>query len=350
MPARQTYLIVETHSIAKALIDALGLVRSDELPKLRCYASDGVLLAESRARAVGGNAAVGTAVTASYLLGRLGHDAATRLFYVGSCEARPGAAEHLGRVVLANRVIDGLSGKAYYPDILLAHELTEAGIETLSRSEEWCDGGTGGAEPGGVQSANRAEPAAPGLRDAPGGGGRPEKGAGAGWRAHRGDSGALDERPQLVDRELAGFLAAALTFLAPHQVYCLAAVTGLHGASARETGVQGTPAGEGEPDNDESAAPVGASIGAITRLIEQAGQLLRPAGAPLSTAARQAIEGLMVEMRLTAAQSAQLRVLAEGAAARGLDVARIAASGRRAVTTKQERNRGFDELKRLFRQ
>ncbi len=282
-PARSVYLVAESHPIAKPLIAALELKRSDELAKLRCYASRGVLLVESRSelgatgrgRRSEGSATLGAGVTTGYLLGRCGFDASTRLFHLGRCEARDGAgSELIGQVVLANRVRDGANGRGYFPDLLLAHEFHEAGIET----------GAGASSPGG------------------------------------------DGAPPLVDRELAGFLAAALAFLAPHQVYCLEAVGG-----------------------DEEL--FGKQVGAILRLIDESARLCQPAEIAPNETVERSLASIAESLRLTAAQRHRLRGLALAGTAQRRDVAAILEPwcGMKPPHTKEERRRAFGELERAFR-
>lgn len=289
--SRSTYIVAESHSLAQPLIDALELKRSHDLEKLRVFANESVLLMESRGGAMAAAAAVG------YLLGRTGFGPQTLLLHVGHSEATGAAGAPLvGRLVLVNRVRDGSSGRCYYPDILVAHEFGEAGVCTLRAG------------------AGVGAPQAPGS-----------------W--------------QLADAELSGVVAAALTFLAPHQVCCLSAVTRTRGGL--EAGGRGDAAGSGEASE---GAIVTAATAAVVRLIEAIAAILAPAAAALDEGLRGELEAVGEALRLTATQSAQLRRLAEGAAARGDDVSGIL-SGWKAIgplRSKQERNRRFDELKRGF--
>jgi len=276
-------MVAESHSIAKPLIAALELKRSDELAKLRCYASEEALLVESRSesgatsrgRTAEGSAPLSAGVTTSYLLGRCGFNESTRLFHLGRCEAQGEAGSGLiGQVVLANRVRDGVSGRGYFPDLLLAHEFSEAAIETGAKA----------SSPG------------------------------------------RDGAPPLVDRELAGFLSAALTFLAPHQVYCLEAVGG-----------------------DEEL--FGGAVGAILRLIDESAKLCQPGQITLNETVERSLASIGENLRLTAAQRHRLRGLALAGAAQRRDVAAILEPWceMKQPHTKEERRRGFDELERAFR-
>jgi hypothetical protein len=290
-PLRSSYIIAEDHAIALPFIECLSLKRDDIIEKFRAYSNENLLLVESRGEPYSAAALVGL------LLGHCGYDEGTRLFHVGRCHPMHGRGEHLaGRVVLINRVVDRTTGRSYLPDILLHHEFPEAVVETAPRQ-------SGTASP----ASDRIE--------------------------QRGPAGRVGA-PELFDRELSGVFAAALTLLAPHQVYALAAV-----APGAETGQDGK-----SPELIRGALPK------IERLISESSALLGRARPTVGPETASLLDALASSMRLTASQTAQLVRLATEAAARGGDVCAIVKGWEHTspVQSKQERSKRFDELKDRF--
>lgn len=281
-PTYPTYIIAEDHKIAAPIIEHYSLRRDDSLGRFRAFAGDSLLLAESRGDSLRAAALVGL------VLGRYGHDEHTRVFHLGMAWERT-MSELEGELVLVNRVVDGASGRSFLPDILLRHELREAAVETTT------NGGSGD------------DPASAGPDD-------PERTTSA---------------PGLCDRELAGVFAAALALLSPHQVYGLAAVEPRRGGAC-------------------AADIVRRSLPALERLFGASAGLFRPAHPRIDAAVRSLLDELVERLRLTAAQRSQLERLAEAASARGEDLTVSLREWREGpqVTSKQERRKRFDELKR----
>ena len=301
---RRALFVCDGHPAAKAIIGYFQLQRDHSLSSLPAFSNSELLLVESRGGRVGAASAV------SFLIGRTDVGASVRLFHVGEAIERPlrdgRGATFAGRLVLVNRIVDVESGRVFLPDILLRHDLIEAEVITDERT--FC-----GAE------RSIAETAFHGGGEAVG-------------------EAGLRGRSLLIDRELSGFAEAALTFCAPHQLYCLAAVVG----SGKEVG-----------------DVVTGHCARIEELLRASAELCAPVPASLGERERARLTAIARELRLTHAQAAILLALGEGCAIRHggrlpdhIDGEPGGASGAgrvgNAVRTKQERSELFERLKRAI--
>lgn len=312
----RTLFVCDAHDTAGPIIERLRLKHDPSFPSLTCFSSADTCLVESR----GGR--VETASAVAFLLGRLGHGSATRLFHVGAAvllhasgdaalrtQARVVAADRAPRVrphgdsgavpkavsrpalrpgslVLAHRVVDEESGRSYIPDILFPHGLPEGSVETSERRWRMLVLGNSPA----------AESSDPGV--------------------------------ELADGELSGFCAAALTFLSPHQLFCLCAVVG--------------PGGGGRT----SGEVVGAHLDALEAIVAASGELCVPEPPVLDEDSAQAIARTATLLKLTAAERAILRRSAEAyLVRRGSPLPSFPAV---TVGNARERSEAFERIRRTL--
>lgn len=305
----RTLFLCDGHDTAGPIIEQLRLKRDTSFPSLTCFASPAACLIESR----GGRVAAATA--AAFLLGRLRIGPATRLFHLGPAallharggiepsdetpggpsrgaqgKVLPQPALPEGSLVLAHRIVEEGTGRAYLPDILFRHSLPEGTV--LTNETRW----------GRLMAGDRS----------------PLEGA---------DPGA-----QLVDRELSGFCAAALTFLAPHQIFCLCAVVGPESGGPRSGEVIGE--------------VVGDHLDALEAIIEASREVCVPEPPLLDEDTAQVVERAAALLRLTVAEREILKSAAEGyLVRRGGPLPSLPA---RSVGSARERSELFERIRRTL--
>ncbi|AEM73243.1 purine or other phosphorylase family 1 [Caldicellulosiruptor acetigenus] len=159
------YFITAFYSEAKALIDSFGLKKLYEPSKFQIFSGDEILLI------VSGEGILQAAIATTFALTKFGASDRCIALNIGICGAKEKKLSK-GDVLLCNKIINHHSKRAFYPDILITHQMKEVCLETFLFPVKK-DTFTGEIE---------------------------------------GD---------IVDMEGAGFFEAALSFLAPHNVHCI---------------------------------------------------------------------------------------------------------------------------------
>lgn len=161
-------IITALHAEAKPFIEFFNLKKSNLFAKIPFYSGEPVFLC------VSGIGKMRCAIATASLLAQEKDPHNVVVFNVGICGSTTKEV-NLGELFFVNKVIDHGSGRSYYPDIVIEHNLPESQLMTFDKPVTQLD--------------------------------------------------FPQEYKGLVDMEASGFFEAALTFLSPHQVVCLKIVS-----------------------------------------------------------------------------------------------------------------------------
>jgi nucleoside phosphorylase len=162
-------IITALHAEAKPLLSFFKLKKDSLSTKVPIYRNETITLA------VSGVGKIKSAIATTYLLSREKEPQKIVAFNIGICGSGDRRTK-IGKMFFVHKIVDNSSGKNYYPDIFLKHNLPEATLTTFDKPV-----------------VNQA---------------------------------SFDKTFEgLADMEAAGFFESALTFLPPHQIACLKVVS-----------------------------------------------------------------------------------------------------------------------------
>lgn len=231
-------LIIHTALLCEArpLIDRYRLKKDFSFTKFDVFTKDDITLI------VSGIGRLKTTVAVTYLLAKQSDLSQAKILNVGIAGATSRQFD-FGQTFLVNQIIDTSTGRCYYPDVLINHDLPENTLATFDKIVE--------------------------------------------------DQSVAGDHQGLVDMEAAGFAAAALTFLGPHQITLAKIVSDhLDIEHLSADGVTEIVAGE---------------LPRITRLIELIQAQKLPESPNLPQPEQAVIDKITTGLKLTVAQQAQLR-------------------------------------------
>ncbi len=113
------------HVEARPFINLYGLKLGPVYGKLRVYTGNDIVLA------VSGTGKMKSAITTAAILGRMGDRSNVLSVNIGICGAS--AKIQKGELLLVNKITDTGTGRVYYPDIVLKHDITEMELSTFDK-------------------------------------------------------------------------------------------------------------------------------------------------------------------------------------------------------------------------
>ncbi|MCF6094179.1 hypothetical protein L1765_09405 [Microaerobacter geothermalis] len=238
------YIVTALYNEAKSIIHHFQLKKIPSSSKFQIFGNDEIKLV------VSGVGMLSSAIATTHLLTlyRLKHNEQMNdsIINIGISGA---VQDHLsiGEPVLVHKIMNRATGKSYYPDILIQHEMREGVLETFAHPVE--------------------------------------------------KSKFFTITGDLVDMEGAGFFDAASSFLPPHHIYCVKIVSDFLEPMA--------------PSQQEVAQLIEKNIPAIAQLIERSKQLHQNSKETLSEEENKLLYDISRNLRLTTTQTHQLYQLAK---------------------------------------
>jgi Phosphorylase superfamily len=120
-------IICALHCEASPIISALSLKKDYSSHSFELYANENILLALSGMGKI--KAAIATTFALRTWLANNSNPESLLAINVGVCGAKPNY--NIGQIFIPNKIVDGSSNRAYYPDILAKHNFNEGSLITV---------------------------------------------------------------------------------------------------------------------------------------------------------------------------------------------------------------------------
>ncbi|ACK41764.1 MULTISPECIES: hypothetical protein [Dictyoglomus] len=118
------YITIAFYVEGKPIIDYFNLKKLNDSSKFQIFNKDEIFLI------ISGEGNINSAIATTYLLTKYGWKNEDIALNIGICGAKDGGFSK-GDLILCNKIINHNSKRAFYPDILISHDMKEASLESF---------------------------------------------------------------------------------------------------------------------------------------------------------------------------------------------------------------------------